>query len=306
MLGVSQRRRTFRATTVSAAVGAALIVAEIALRIFDPPSPVQILHVNTGQLYFQDGVPVWKQTTDREHLDCALANPGRTRILIFGSSITYGYGLAANETFSALLEDRLNAARPSPGFCVMNFAQPGFGLEQSLALARTEIPKWRPALILWESWSDARMFGYTVVGNDIYDTGTTAVVRPLFDHSRLYRYLALRWAERSLGSRNERMLKDYRDLVAMSRAAGATLAIYKGTALDRPFSELTDRESPAEAESVAKEAGIPVYRLAHELEDEDYALIRLDACCHYNARGHKALAEKFERIALHELDESGR
>jgi hypothetical protein len=88
-------------------------------------------------------------------------------VLFFGSSITYGTDLTATEAFTSALQARLNEARPTPGFCVLNFAQPGFAFDQKFAVAQVEVPRYRPALIMWESWvewPEYRLIGDTAYG----------------------------------------------------------------------------------------------------------------------------------------------
>src|SRR5260370_38656832 len=111
-----------------------LASAEIAYRVIRPMPPMQL--VRGYGLRLADGVPIWEYATDRYNRGCVAAHPERTRVLFFGSSITYGSGLSLNEAFTTALEARLNAARPSPGFCVLNFAQCGFSFEQKHVVAR--------------------------------------------------------------------------------------------------------------------------------------------------------------------------
>jgi hypothetical protein len=127
-----------------------------------PRPPTQV--VRGRGLHLQEGAPVWREATDREHRACADAHPERLRVLFLGSSITYGSSLSADETFTTELERRLNAAFPSPGVCVLNFAQPGFAFEQKLAVATVELPRYRPAVVLWEGWQEWSA-GYRMLGN---------------------------------------------------------------------------------------------------------------------------------------------
>ncbi|MEO6030161.1 MAG: hypothetical protein ABIR79_25110 [Candidatus Binatia bacterium] len=221
--------------------------------------------------------------------------------------------------FTALLEEQRNAGRVPSGVCVMNFAQPGFGFTQSFAVAQDEIPRRKPALVLWESHGDVREYvmfdeaAYLV--NPPY-VGALArlAVRPdgsmgfnglpaglnhwLFDHSRAYEMLALRWGqvEPARPSFDER----YRRLKALVDTAGVKLAIYVATALDRPLSELArDTGSlPGDVEELAQRNDVPTYLLPRERIDEDYLALRLDQWCHFNAVGHQALAKRFEDIVL--------
>ncbi len=322
-----------KATSIAARVFVALlagmaggVLVEVAVRIWNPTPPTQVVRLLDQPQPFRPslrrGEPVWKASADREHTGCAERFPDRARILVFGDSITYGIGLAPTEVFTALLEEQLNAGRVPAGVCVMNFAQPGFGFKQSFAVAQDEIPRWKPALVLWESYGDDRE--YVIFDEAAYLVNPPYVgalarlaVRPdgslgfngvpaglnhwLFAHSRAYEMLALRWGqvEPVRPGFDER----YRRLQALVDTAGATLAIYVATALDRPFAELARDTGalPRDVEALARQNDVPTYLLPRELIDEDYLALRQDQWCHFNAVGHRALAKRFQDIVLRAL-----
>lgn len=300
------------------AVGLGLAEAWVRLRRWAPPQQI----VRGFGLHSVDGVPVWEVTDDRYNRRCADEHPERTRILFFGSSITYGDRLAAGEVFSTALEARLNALRPDPGFCVLNFAQDGFTFEQKYAVARAEVARYRPALIMWEDWVE--WMDYSLIGDTAYGT-TGYVVRPdgfigiagvpaalnrvLLLHSRAYEYAALRFGERvnrppereeATAFVNGRLIR----VLELARSASAKLVLYLAPPLDRPFAETA--AAPPEWQRVlvdfARAHGVPAYPLQNELIDQDYLAVRMDPCCHYNAAGHRALVPVMARIILSQLD----
>ena len=299
-----------------------LVVAEAVVRIVRPKPAQQI--VRGEGLHLLDGVPVWDHADDRYNRDCVAQHPERIRILFFGSSITFGTDLTAQEAFPTLLQVRLNELRPTPGFCVLNFAQPGFHFEQKYAVARVEVARYQPALIMWEDWFE--WLDYHLLGDTAYVTAglalrpdgfigmegvPDALNRTLFLHSRLYEYLALTLGEPAdrpseveevTAFASQRMVK----LVALARAAGAKLVLYLAPPLDHPFAETA--ASPPEWHRIlsdfARESKIASYPLERELSDQDYLALRLDPCCHYNAAGHRALVPVMERIVLQQLDGS--
>lgn len=315
-----------RASMTLLACLAGAIIVDIAVRILNPRPPTQVVRLlDQPQPYrpsLHRGEPVWKASTDREHTSCAEQFPERARILVFGDSITYGFALAPTEVFTALLEAQLQGGQIPSGVCVMNFAQPGFGFDQSFAVAQDEIPRWKPALVLWESYGDDRE--YVILNETAYLVNPPYVgelkrlaVQPdgsigfggvpagmnhwLFLHSRLYEMLVLRWgqvepARPVLGER-------YQRLQTLVEAADAKLVIYLATALDRPFAELADdpRALQTQAVEFAQRNGVPAYVLPRELIAEDYRALRLDQWCHFNAAGHRALAQRFQDIVLREL-----
>lgn len=307
-------------------IASGFLLTEIAVRWLNPRPPTQVVRLlEQPQPYrpsLRHGEPVWKASADREHTRCAELHPDRTRIFVFGDSITYGINIDPDQVFSAILETALNQSRPDPGFCVMNFAQPGFGFDQSYAVASDEIARWKPALVLWENWSDLRK--YVLVRDTAYlvnppyvSPSERLLVRPdgsfgfdfvpaapnrwLFDHSRLYEMLVLRWGQREPAPPSWSLGARYDHLKTLVDANGAKLVIFVATALDRPFETLA-RQSPAsDVVRFASQRAVPLYRLAEELKGENYLALRMDAVGHFSVAGHAALAKRFEQIVLREL-----
>lgn len=275
-----------------------------------------------------DGVPVWgcgtePQDARRENRACVEEHPERIRILFFGSSITYGSGVSAAETFTTDLEERLNRWRADPGFCVLNFAQPGFQFEQKHAVARAEVARYRPALILWEIWVEFREFkilgeaAYAISDFNLRPDGFVGIEgvpdglnRFLFLHSRLYEHLALRFGEPAtdglpeIEAATKFCRERLADTVELARSTDARLVAYFAPRLDRAFSQ--SAAAPEQRERVIREflrtQAVPTYLLADELRDLDYLALRLDPCCHYNAAGHRALVPVMERIVTEQLE----
>jgi hypothetical protein len=203
----------------------------------------------------------------------------------------------------------------------MNFAQPGFSFEQKLAVARQEVARYKPTLIMWEDWVE--WHDYALLGKTAYGIhgmvrrpdgfiGVAGVPdflnRILFEHSRAYEYLVIAAGERipvdqDLEAKqfvDERLVK----VPELAKSAGSRLALYLAPPLDKPFAQYV-AEPPLwhrEILRMAKARGLHVYQLQRELEKEDFLQIRQDPCCHYNAEGHKALVPIMKRLVLQELD----
>jgi hypothetical protein len=64
----------------------------------------------------------------------------RTRVLMLGDSIAFGYGVADQDTFASLLEDR--------GYEVVNLAVPGYGTDQALLRLEREGMAYSPDVVL--------------------------------------------------------------------------------------------------------------------------------------------------------------
>jgi hypothetical protein len=276
-----------------------------------PPTPV----VRGNGLHTIDNVPVWETSTSRENRACVEQHPERLRVLFFGSSISYGFQLRPEQAFTSLLEKRLNAARPNPGFCVLNFSQVSFTSQQKLAVASVEVPRYRPALVLWEGWNEFAHF--VMLGGSAYDLRGYALgpggfpgIRGipdglnqyLFLHSRLFEYLTLVLGRRDMAVDEQKLAQDRLDrLAAMTEAVGGKLAVYACPALDRPFTESTHLPNGT-MDTFVQKHHVPRYFLRHELAGQDYQDLRMDPCCHFNAKGQEALAPIFERIVLDTLD----
>jgi hypothetical protein len=296
-------------------------VAEAAVRILNPQPRVQL--VRHESLHTVDGIPIWDRQPDRENRECVEQHPERTRIAFFGSSITYGTGMRPDQSFGVALEARLNELRPTPGFCVLNFAQPGYAFGQKLVRAEMELPRYRPALVMWEDW--AEWHEYALLGDTAYGIhgyrvrpdgfiGMARVPDPLNRflvlHSRLYDYSVIAIGERLKPMPPEADMADefyagpFLAMPRLVRSVGAKLALYPTPPLDRPFRD-QDVEPPdwhTRLVNFAKRRRIPVYPLEHELVAEDHLRLRQDPCCHFNAEGHKALVPIMERIVLQQLD----
>jgi hypothetical protein len=314
-----QMRRLGTPATVLLGVLAGLLVAEAFVRWFKPRPHVQV--VRGYGLHLVGNVPVWEWATDRYNRECAVQHPERKRVLFFGSSITFGSGLRADETFTMALEGRLNRLQPAPGFCVMNFAQPGFTFEQKYAVARSEAARYQPAVIMWEDWvewMDYSMIGDTAYGTSGYKVRTDGFIgmagvpdvlnRPLLLHSRFYEYLTLAVGEqipRPPSAVEARAFATTRlpRVLQLAQDVRAKLVLYLAPPLDRPFSETA--ASPPDWHAILIDFGhahgVPVYPLERELIDQDYRRLRQDPCCHYNAEGHRALVPVMERIILEQL-----
>ncbi len=82
-----------------------------------------------------------KGTRGREEHDYARA-PGRLRVLVFGDSFTFGEEVSDEETYAAVLEQRL------PGSEVINCGVHGYGHDQMLLYLEEEGPRYRPDVVI--------------------------------------------------------------------------------------------------------------------------------------------------------------
>lgn len=297
---------------------AGLLLVEIAIRVTELQPPTQVIRGHGVREV--DGVPIWEQSTDRQNDGCPEQYPERTRVLFLGSSITFGVGVPPEGSFPHLVQRELNKRHPTPGFCVLNYAQPGFSFEQRMVVGKQAAERFRPALILWEGWVD--WMDYSMIGNYAYSV-THFKLRPdgavgipnvptwlngfLFRNSRMYEYLALSKGERRQSTGDE-MAREFVEtrlprLPQMAKSLGAKLVIYPASPLHVPFAE-TAASPPhwnAPVAAFGKANDIPVYPLQNLLINHDHLALRLDPCCHYNAAGHQALAPMMSSIILDNL-----
>lgn len=315
----TRRRRGRIALLAIVGLAAGLLLAEASVRIFNWKPPLQM--VRGHGLRSVDGVPVWEQASDRHNRACVEQHPERLRVLFFGSSITFGVGLAAEQAFTTALQEQLNRERPAPGFCVLNFAQPGFAFEQKLVVAREEVARYRPALIMWEDWVEWR--DYRIIGDTAYGLGDLkvradgyvglplvpdALNRVLFAHSRLYEYATLTMGEQIEKVEGPPFVPTWVEtrlveVPRLAQAAGAKLIMYLAPPLDQPFEVLS--RTPPDWHTIirdwARGQGIQIFALQDELIGQDYQALRLDPCCHLNAAGHAALVPVMARVILDAL-----
>lgn len=314
------RARLYAAICLVAGCALGLGGAEAWARVAKPTPPVQIVRRNVDGVAALDtlhGLPVWR-TIDLHPRACAEAHPERQRVMFLGSSITHGTDPSGPSNFTIELEQRLNAARPNPGFCVMNFAESGFTAQLQQAVGSAEIPRYRPALVLWEVWAEPGR--WVLLGDTAYDLYYFKLRRDgypglygvpdglnhaLLARSRFYEYLTLRFGRRDPNARAAipgLMRTLLQRLTALTHASGARLAFYQCPRLDMPFREAGPAATRRDVQAFAEAQGIPMYNLYRELADQDYRALRADPCCHFNAAGHHVLAGIFERIVLEALD----
>lgn len=83
----------------------------------------------------------------RGRLVAEARTPGVTRIATVGDSVTYGIGVAAHETFSAVLETELDERFPG-AFEVLNFGVPGYSTQQVYRLLVDRLPRYAPDVVV--------------------------------------------------------------------------------------------------------------------------------------------------------------
>jgi hypothetical protein len=304
---------------------AALLLGEALIRLGFVLPNHQV--IRGKELHALAGVPVWRDSDSepRENRSCVDQHPERLRILFFGTSITFGGAVRPEETFPRVLEAELNRRRPTPGFCVLNFAQPAFAFEQRYAVASQELPRYHPALALEQDWmpgSGGGQVTYTMLGDAAYELGNLhlradgmpglrgvpdAVNRALFLHSRLYEWLTLADGERGTPHgpppdlhAHEHELEKMASLIGSN---GARPGFFLVPDLSYPLTTTSEHDKQWAQTDVelGRLKGFAVYPLRPRLTDQDNTRIRLDSW-HLNASGHHAVGERLVPFILEMLD----
>jgi hypothetical protein len=263
------------------------------VRVFKPNPRTQVVAPGDGvEIWASGDTRVWRVRgyEARENADCQATNT----VGVFGSSILFGSGVEGDETWSALLS--------IDDTCVRNFSGPGYGYEAKLARLREEVDN--TDVVLWEHWdNDSGRFhwvgerGYNLsVGVPVDASGVpdafglpAALNGLLLRRSRVYEYAALARLADMGGSGS---VIDPLDAV-LEAVGDRPLVVVVPPPLHESFVR-TLRAPKAfmlGVDAWAEDHGVTVVHLAEEFVDDDYRELRLDACCHYNPRGHERLAE---------------
>ena len=313
-------KKTFIALSILLGVSLCLIVAEVAIRALNPVPPVQFIR-NLGDLSLTElnGAPVWQEKSDNPiRVRPCLENGAedQIKVAIFGSSIFYGSGVPPEDNFSIELEQRLAAHWGKP-VCVVNYAQPGFAHQNKIAVAKEEIPKLKPDIVLWEIWlNDSGKYifldgtAYNVSKLILNEDGFPALFgisghlnRWLLSNSKLYEFAAFTLNENTQMERDsviwERLAQTaFSEIIELTKTNNAELMFAFCPPLHTPFPVQKERPQ-REYIPVAKELDIaqtPYVFLLNLFGSQTIEDVRIDSCCHYNAQGHDTLADAFSRL----------
>jgi hypothetical protein len=257
------------------------------------------------------GVPLW-EPQDPSWLalrdpPCLAADPATTTTLaLAGDSVLYVTGGGdAHENVGWYLQQRLDELAPGR-FCVVNTAAFAYSAAQKRAALQELYAKAQVDRVIWEVWGEAPT--YRRIGDDVYAIGSylqdeqgypyigwvplpAALNRALFTHSRAWEYAVI-----ALGA--EAVEDDVRPYHAGAlddaAAEGAAFSFFFFPDLGAPFRDpptIQHATHPALHRLIA-ERGAEEVDMRAMMVDQDHLAIRLNPCCHYNPRGHAAVAAK--------------
>lgn len=225
------------------ALAAELALRYVLLRNLNPFEPDAEIGYRLKRS-FQGTYPRTRVRTDdaRRRVPASFEGVAGGRYLFVGDSVTFGFGVLAEESFPALFGERLGAADE-----VANAAVPGYNLGQVLAVLKENMALERPELIV-----------YGLVVNDLYDADSPlgyGDINPhanrmesggLLSRSLLVAFIQRRWTR--LASRfgdPEQARSDSAQIQDFDRELDAATV----RAFDRQWQEL---------EQVVSTAGVPV------------------------------------------------
>lgn len=233
---------------------------------------------------------------DREY---AQTKPPRTfRIAMLGSSYAMGTGVQADETFEALLEDRMNRQHVGEAYDryeILNFSVGGYSVLQNVEVAHEKVPAFDPDMIFFIAHSteyrrlrlnlrriirERQPVRYPYVRERLAQTGLTPEAADLDVEQQLAPHLnsILRWG--------------IEEVASVFEERGIPLAFVL-----IPTSEEVDgadEERVARLARDARDAGFTVLRLDEAYRDADPSSIQLgDGDTHLNPLGHRMVAERF-------------
>lgn len=313
-------KKGFVVVSILLGVGLCIGIGEISIRFLNPKPPIQFIRDKGSlSLYELHGSPVWVEQDGnpiRFRPCIGSKDDNEIRVAVFGSSIFYGSGVDPKLNFSLALEEKLSSQWDRP-VCVVNYAQPGYGHQNKFAVARQEIPKFKPHVVLWEVWLNDTS-RYVLLGDTAYNTDKLITQEDgypslmglsggfnqwLLSISKLYEFAAFALNEDKNRGRVGDLWKEFadehtRELAEFVKGQGAELLVATCPPLHTPFA--TQRKNPqreyAPVEAVLKEFSIPWTRLRDQFGEHTIEDVRIDTCCHYNQKGHALLAERFAEL----------
>jgi tetratricopeptide (TPR) repeat protein len=131
--------------------------------------------------------------------------PGEFRILCLGESSTFGVKVENNQTYSSLLQTRLNDYYHTKRFTVINAGVSAYSSFQSLTYLKLRGLKLKPDLVLWYHEindffptavrdSHNNVIGMSMTDKEYYESRRQGLHRKLLAWSATYRFLAFQYA----------------------------------------------------------------------------------------------------------------
>jgi lysophospholipase L1-like esterase len=230
---------------------------------------------------------------DKEY---ALAKPeGTYRVALLGASTGMGWGVADDESFEWLLEDKLNqenSGETYQDYEILNFSVSGYTTVQSLMAFEDKALDFEPDAIWFVAHPNdedrvlTHILSRVSQGVDVeYD-----YLRDLIQQAGLNQQTSEVQAKRALKPHAEEIVSwAYRSMVEESRKRGilpVLIVIPRIVGMEEP-------EAAARQVQLAEEAGFVVLDMADVYKGQDIDSILLESWdWHPNARGHLLIAQR--------------
>jgi len=117
--------RLLSALLVAALVASALYAAELGFRLADPQRRLPPCNQYIDGVRYSWGQPIHRNRLGFRSREIGLKPSGAFRIMVLGDSMTWGAGIAAEQRYTDILEQRLNADFQTHKFEVHNFGVSG-------------------------------------------------------------------------------------------------------------------------------------------------------------------------------------
>lgn len=227
--------------------------------------------------------------------------PGTFRIALLGSSYAMGAGVEADQTFEALVEERLNrehAGASHDRYEILNFSVGGYSVAQNVAVAREKIFAFEPDLVFFIAHSTENRRLRTHLTRLIQEE-KPATYRPL---RRLIEQTDLS-PEDARTDIHQRLSPYLDEIIRWSFNEIAAACQKQGVApvwLFVPTTDETDGLDEAQFDRLsrfAQEAGFVVLSLEGAYGDHDKEALQLAAWDeHLSATGHRLVADQLYEV----------
>jgi heme/copper-type cytochrome/quinol oxidase subunit 2 len=224
--------------------------------------------------------------------------PNTYRIALTGPSFVMGYGVADDEGFEWLLEDRLNQERdgsPSTNYEILNFAVPGYSAIQNLMVLEQKAISFQPNALFFMAHQreEEAVVKYLADRLSVEADLPYPELVELADQAGVVPGVTKLETERLLQPVETEILSwTYRRIVEVSRSHGILPVWIFMPTLENPLREA----EIVHLKQVAEESGFIVLDLSNAYDNQDLESVVVAYWDkHPNAKGHRLIAEDLYR-----------
>jgi GDSL-like Lipase/Acylhydrolase family len=314
-----------RVVLVLVSISLAILAAEALARLFNIGSEfTRLIPLQGVPTRVVDGVVLWSDAQPRasvEDVRRVAHNARAFKILGLGDSVMYGVSQPPEQTYLEQAH-RILAGRSTRPVEILNLAVPGYNTVQENAVYKEIENEIQPDLVLVHYWADDN-HQYRVAGGHVIDAGDISedghfVIRALplpptvsdflLVHSRLYDLLthaviALHGSDAEPFADWTSVSTPLQEIQQRAQRAGGRMVILASPRFNAP-----SPQSPSDLavlQEFASAHGIELIDLTEWLGDVETKQVAIDACCHFNAEGHRRIGERLADYLLqHDLKDA--